>query len=100
MMKQLRANSERVQRFAARPASLVRLESGRPAANRARVMSEPMGDRGFGNAGMANAGVQNADFALFGTDATTIAWTVKPVHTTAICTNGKYHTRRLQEMLT
>ena len=78
MMKQLRANSERVNRSVARPASA-------------------------GNALRGNAPSGNAMFngtPLFGTDATTIAWTVKPVHTTAICTNGKYHTRRLQEMLT
>lgn len=73
MMKQLRANSERVNRSVARPVSA-------------------------GNAMAGNALFSGTPF--FGTDATTIAWTVKPVHTTAICTNGKYHTRRLQEMLT
>ena len=73
MMKQLRANSERVNRSVARPVS-----AGNAMAGNALFNGTP----------------------LFGTDAATIAWTVKPVHTTAICTNGKYHARRLQEMHT
>lgn len=83
MMKQLRANSERVNRSVARPVSA--------------------GNALGGNAQAGNALSGNALFngtPLFGTDAATIAWTVKPVHTTAICTNGKYHARRLQEMHT
>lgn len=89
MMKQLRANSERVNRSVARPVSAGNAQAG------------------IAQAGIALAG--NALFSgtpLFGTDAATIAWTVKPVPamasaaTTAICTNGKYHARRLQEMHT
>ena len=91
MMKQLRATSERVQRSAARAASQARLEGGRLDAGALR-MSNDMNVFGFGFAPFGGTSFAN--------DATTAAWTVKPVHTTAICTNGKYHTRRLQEMLT
>lgn len=78
MMKQLRANSERVNRSVARPVSAGNAQAGIALAGNALFNGTP----------------------LFGTDAATIAWTVKPVHTTAICTNGKYHARRLQEMHT
>lgn len=78
MMKQLRANSERVNRSVARPVSAGNALGGNTLSGNAMFNGTP----------------------LFGTDAATIAWTVKPVHTTAICTNGKYHARRLQEMHT
>jgi hypothetical protein len=84
MMKQLRANSERVNRSVARPVSAGNAQAGIALAGNALFSGTP----------------------LFGTDAATIAWTVKPVPamasaaTTAICTNGKYHARRLQEMHT
>lgn len=49
----------------------------------------------------AARGACPAGAGFLGTDNATVAWNVEPmVHTTAICTFGKYHTRRLQEMPT
>jgi len=77
MTKQLRANSQRVQRSAARAALVVR-----PAM--AVTSSDTLDARALG----------------FGTDVTTGAWNPKPSMPTAICIHGKYHTRRLQEVPT
>lgn len=74
MMQQLRASTERVQRPVARVVCAARLND------------MPFAGLFGSDTGMAN---------------TTTAWNVKPsVYTPAICTHGKYHTWRLQEMPT
>lgn len=78
MMQQLHTTTERVQRPVARAVA---------ATCAARLTDMSVAGLFCSDTGMANA--------------TTFAWNAKPsVHAPAICTHGKYHTWRLQEMPT